>query len=498
MPVDYDVIVVGAGPGGTCCAALLAKKGLKVLLLDKNAKVGGKTMDLNAKGVHGERWITAGFITTGPFARAYKMLGIESKLNVSVKPIVSIYRHHGMKWSRKRPAQIVVDMEMFSAGMDPNQLFDQWGLKDKKKRDAALQALAEIYAGVQDPATVDKWDDISIRDWFAQRPEIPREVYQYLAYIAQVTQEGVPELLPMACFRTQFSEVQSPMGYPRGGYGRLSEDMAEVFKQFGGEIVLRNRVERILVEKGCASGVLTKKGLFRAPIVVSDAGIQPTVIKLVGEEYFDKSYVSYVKELLPSLGFNGVRYVLREPILEHALYQISSDVSWLDLGEYLRLKAGGAPRDVTISLVVTTNYDPDMGPLGKQVLLFGTNCSPDTRDNTMLKAVNKRMEEQLLEIFPEIGPAIESKGYAGPREVAALSRDETRPGTGGEFALAMCIGQTGKYKPKAQSPIPGLFYVGFDAGHNRHLMGSQGACDSGINAAEMVYRYYQGQKYAGW
>ncbi|RLG19929.1 hypothetical protein DRN67_01395 [Candidatus Micrarchaeota archaeon] len=32
---DYDVIVVGAGPGGSSCAALLGKKGYNVLLIDK-------------------------------------------------------------------------------------------------------------------------------------------------------------------------------------------------------------------------------------------------------------------------------------------------------------------------------------------------------------------------------------------------------------------------------------------------------------------------------
>jgi flavin-dependent dehydrogenase len=32
----YDVIVVGAGPGGSSCAALLAKKGVKVLLIEEN------------------------------------------------------------------------------------------------------------------------------------------------------------------------------------------------------------------------------------------------------------------------------------------------------------------------------------------------------------------------------------------------------------------------------------------------------------------------------
>jgi phytoene dehydrogenase-like protein len=497
MGIDYDMIVVGAGPGGVCCAALLAQKGLKVLLLDKNARVGGKTMDQSVKGTHGERWATGGFSMAGPFVKAYKMLGIESKLDISVKPMAAIYRHDGMKWSTKSPAAIVIDMEHYS-GMDPNQLFDQWGMKGQKKRDITLQLMAEIVAGTQDPATLEKWEDITIKDWFAQRPEIPREAYEYLAYIAQVSQEGVPELLPMAVFRTQFQEQGTPMGYPRGGYGQLSEDMAEAFKQFGGELVLRTRVERILVEKGCATGVLTQKGLFRAPVVVSDAGIQPTVMKLVGEEHFDQSYVAHVKGLVPALGYNGIRYVLREPILEHALYQISSDTSWWNLDEYLRIKAGGAPKDVTIALIVTTNYDPNMGPPGKQVLVFGTNCSPDTRDDAMLKALNKRMEEQLLEVLPQVGPAIESKAYAGPREVAALSRDETAPGTGGEFMLAVNIGQTGKYKPKAQSPIPGLFYVGMDVGSNRHLIGSQCACDSGINVAQMVYQYYLGRKFVGW
>jgi len=39
MAKKYDVIVVGAGPGGATCSALLAKWGLKTLLVDKNAQV---------------------------------------------------------------------------------------------------------------------------------------------------------------------------------------------------------------------------------------------------------------------------------------------------------------------------------------------------------------------------------------------------------------------------------------------------------------------------
>jgi flavin-dependent dehydrogenase len=38
---DVDVIIVGAGMAGLTCGCLLAKKGLKVLIIEKNQKVGG-------------------------------------------------------------------------------------------------------------------------------------------------------------------------------------------------------------------------------------------------------------------------------------------------------------------------------------------------------------------------------------------------------------------------------------------------------------------------
>ncbi len=38
---DADVIIIGAGMAGLTCGCLLAQKGLKVLMIEKNQKVGG-------------------------------------------------------------------------------------------------------------------------------------------------------------------------------------------------------------------------------------------------------------------------------------------------------------------------------------------------------------------------------------------------------------------------------------------------------------------------
>jgi phytoene dehydrogenase-like protein len=40
-PKRYDAIVIGAGMGGLVAGAILARKGLKVLLLEKEKQAGG-------------------------------------------------------------------------------------------------------------------------------------------------------------------------------------------------------------------------------------------------------------------------------------------------------------------------------------------------------------------------------------------------------------------------------------------------------------------------
>jgi uncharacterized FAD-dependent dehydrogenase len=55
--------------------------------------------------------------------------------------------------------------------------------------------------------------------------------------------------------------------------------------------------------------------------------------------------------------------------------------------------------------------------------------------------------------------------------------------------LGQIVGQCGRYKPSAQAPVRGLFYVGCDAGG--YGCGTHQAADSGVKVAEMVYRHHR-------
>ena len=278
----------------------------------------------------------------------------------------------------------------------------------------------------------------------------------------------------------------STNAYPRGGYFKLVKDIAGVLKAHDGELKLKTRVERIIIEDDHVAGVATRDDVFKAPIVVSNAGIQPTVLKLVGEEHFDRGYLNYVKGIAPSLGFCCQRYIFREPVMEHGVYIGTSADSYIDVKRHEEMRAGIIPPVVSIYAVNPAHFDPEMAPRGKQMLLIGTWCRPDPKAKE-IKALQKRVDEQFEEMFPREAKYIEAReGYVGPAQVSALSRDPVLPGLGGEaVGLAVSVGYCGRSKPSVRAPIRGLFYVGHDAGGAGYL-GTHQAVSSGVRTAPVV------------
>jgi len=479
----YDVVVVGAGFGGSSCAALLAKRGLKVLLLDKNAKAGGKAMPFSKKGFTFTPWvIIVAPVMENVLEVVLKELGMEDKVKL-VSP-------DGQDSYYRTPSGKYVKMPQMARGeMDPNVLFDWLELK-QDEREEALKLFTELMT--MSPQDIDTLHDISLQQWL-NRYKAPRALYSFFVSLMCDGMFVVPvdAVAASEAIRTIQDMILRYGGlFCEGGIGRVAETYAEAVEANGGKVIMRTRVEKISVDQGRVTGVITSKGSFQAPIVVSNAGIQPTVLKLVGEEHFDQGYVNYVKDLVPSLGFIGTRYFLSKKVTDAPYGVIFSNETAWSLERFVKAKSGDLPNEWVVYYEVPSNYDPHAAPPGKHMLMTGFLCPADPQMTQKdKKAWLDRGEEILFKVFPDIPKYIEFKEPYSPREASALARDQVLPGQGGEtIGLGQVVGQCAKYKPSAKAPIQGLFYVGTDAGG--YGVGVHQAVDSGINVANMVRRYH--------
>jgi len=232
----YDVIVVGAGFGGSSCAGLLAKRGLKVLLLEKNARAGGKAMTLSKKGFTNTAWVVISAPTQGTLLEVVlKELGMEDRVEL-VAPGVngSTYKTSAGKWvlgPQPTPGEV----------MDPDKMFDWLEVKEQAARDEALRIMTELT--LMSTQEIDALNDITFADWLG-RYNVPESL---LAFLLGPVSDGcfmVPydALSAAEAVRTlQDIFLRSGGVFCKGGFGKLAGTYAEAVKENGGKVIMRAR-----------------------------------------------------------------------------------------------------------------------------------------------------------------------------------------------------------------------------------------------------------------
>jgi phytoene dehydrogenase-like protein len=481
---SYDVIVIGAGFGGSACAGLLAKRGLKVLLAEKNSRAGGKAMSISKNGFTYTAWVVIGAPVVGNLYEAVaRELGVEDLIKlVTPGAPASLYRTSSGAYAR------VPNMPVGQT--DPTAIFDWLEIKPED-RELAMMFFAQLT--MMAPEDIDKLHGISFEDWLRQF-NIPRSLYAFLVsnccdgmFMVPVDQLEAAE----AISSLQDMFLRHGGIFCRGGYGSVAEAYCEAVRRRGGTVLMKAKTEQILVADGKVTGVVTSQGTFNAPIVISNAGLQPTMLKLVGEQHCGPDYLQYVKRLTPSWALLGYRYFLRQPVTDAPYGVVFSDDSPWSRERLDKAHAGQASREGVVYFEVPSNYDPTAAPPGKQMMITGSFCPPSPQmTQAQITAWAGAGEEIIFKAFPELESAIEDKELYTPKDVSNLTRESVIPGHGGEtIGLGQIVGQCGPSKPSIEAPIRGLFIVGCDAGGTG--VGTQQAIESGMNVAEAVLRHHR-------
>jgi len=479
---DYDVCVIGAGFGGAPVAALLARTGKKVALIEKTARAGGKTQTTERKGYRFEMFGAVGIPAyNSRFHELVDTLGVADRAPFVIPEgnAASIrYRNRAGEWK-------VSYSPLLATGSEEEMMVMKETLG---VTDADLEALGAFYGEILALADkdIEALDEVGAYAWmerFNLATPLVSQICMNLNTLFVVAVDRLPASEMIFALRDQ---VLGGAGrYHVGGYGHVAEVCAQYVEEQGGLYLTKTRVQEILVEDGRAVGVRTAGGDIRARAVISNAGIQPTVLLLAGAEHFPPPYVERVAALEPSWAICGFRYVLDKRIFDAALIPVFSDESWLNEDRYRDMLQGKWPDVPLIAIDVPSEFDPGLSDIPGHQL---ANCQvfmPADTESPLVDEAIARCEAVIDELWPELKDHVIRKEPYGAKQISSMSRDVAVPGCGGEaVGIAQVVGQCGRSKPDPRTPLPGLYIVGCDAGGRG--AGTHQAVDSAFNVAAMV------------
>jgi phytoene desaturase len=488
----YDVIVIGAGMGGLTAATLLARKGWKTLLVEKENQVGGYVVSFKRDGFTFDA--TGAFVggcqEGGEFYRILEEMGIQRGLEfIPIDHIRNIYPGF--------------EVHLHPGGFHSytEALFNLFP-KEQKGLKNYLSLVKRIGEEIKSYSEITLIQKIFFPFYFRNLVRFHRSSHKaildnlFRGEEIKTALHSLPVTEPPSRLSFLFVAIlinkalMEGVFYPKGGMGKIPEAMANAFRQDGGELYLQKEAKEILMRDRRVDGIRTKDGeTFQAPLVISD--VNPNLsVKMLPLE-FRKPFEEKIRHFEYSLScfilYIATDLDLKRMGLPYFTYLRSS----YDLEEEGRmLRRGEIPHNPAMMVSIPTILDPSLAPPRKHILNVLINVPYHYQEEWGKKDPEKYRHVK-EEFSQKILHRLDSKLISGLRNHLLLCEAATpltlERYTGNEmgamYGLASTPEQIGKLRPPNQTPIPGLFEVGH---YTRPSHGIIGASLSGSFAVKAI------------
>jgi prolycopene isomerase len=482
----YDVIIIGAGIGGLVCGALLAKKGLRVLILEKNSKPGGYCSSFKRDDFIFDACVhsISGCGENGILSEILKEIGIKDRIKFySIDPYDKVI-------FPDISISIPQDIEEYIqklCGMFPEESV---AICDYFKELAAIfRNMVEIPFRAKDFLKVDvpkifKYRNQTFKD-ILDRCFRNQKLKKILG--SQWGYAGLSPSYVSALYMTIVLMSYHIEGafYPEGGVQVLPDSISKRFLEFGGELRVNSLVEKIIVKDNGVSGIgLQDKEEISADIIVSNADAKVTLLQLIkNDNVFSKRYLQMIRTMkeTPSAFcvYLGVDMDLKGRELGKCNYWIHDNC---DYDIYYRYIMSGGEIDGRggIFVSVPSLKDPRVFSTGKHIVSLVSLTSYYNDWDKIKDRVADILIKKASQLFPGLVGYIIKKEIATPK---TLQRFTLSP-EGAMYGFASTPEQFLMYRPKNKSPLERLYLVGQSTYYGGG--GVLGAALSGYFTSKMI------------
>ncbi|MBW2479626.1 MAG: NAD(P)/FAD-dependent oxidoreductase [Deltaproteobacteria bacterium] len=500
---NYDAIVIGAGNGGLTAAATLAKEGLDVLLLERHNIPGGAATSFCRGRFEFEVALhqLSGLGTPdkpGLLRTALDRLGVLDDLEfVEISDLYHIATPDGFRLTI-RPDRIeaaAAFQEKFPHEKDAIQGYfdllenfanDFIGAFIFRDPEASREKYPRLYENAFKPSS-------EILDSFFSDPLLKAALSVYWGYL------GVPPTRLAFAYLAMifFQYVEFKPFHVKGGSQALSNAILNKFLSYGGTARFNCGANKILVEDGAVTGVLTATDeKINCAHVISNASQVSTYTELIDPQHVPDSVTIEMKGRRLStsafsmfVGFDCSPDELGITVSTNFL-MAAPDISDAILERMRRI-------DIEDELMVMSCYDiadPDFSPPGTcQVNIVTLKYAdpwlqiPPAKYHETKYRCAEGMLKRMEEIFPGARSHIEEIEVATP---LTHMRYLGTPG-GAIYGYEQLPKDSLFFQPGRYAPINGLLFAGGWIGD----CGFEPTLRSGISAAKsIIKRLGQGRK----